>query len=177
MRKILIILFLSFFYGNAQKITTKTGVVSFDGSVVNFEPVRAKNESVTCVLNTKNGQIASLILVKGFRFKTALMEEHFNENYIESAKYPKAILKGKLVDFNINDISATPKTYVLKGKLELHGEKNDININVSVSKSDTGINIDSNFVLNASDYNIDIPAFVRAKMLNGMKVKVNFNLL
>lgn len=171
-----IILFLTTIV-SAQKVSTKTGIVSFDGSVVNFEPVRAKNESVTCVLNTKNGQIASLILVKGFRFKTALMEEHFNENYIESAKYPKAILKGSLVDFDIKDITSKPKEYVLKGKLELHGVQKNVTINVLVSKKDNGIVIESNFVLNAADYEIDIPSFVRNKMKSGMNVNVNFTLL
>ena len=84
-----------------SKLITKTGKITFEASVPAFEEVKAKNESVTCILNTENGEIATLALIKGFRFKIALMEEHFNENYIESDRYPKATFKGKIDDFKM----------------------------------------------------------------------------
>ena len=96
---LLIVISLSSF---AQtKMFTKSGKISFEASVPAFEEVKAKNESVTCVLNPSTGEIASLALIKGFRFKVALMEEHFNENYIESDTYPKAIFKGKIDNFDV----------------------------------------------------------------------------
>ena len=64
--------------------------------------------------------------MKGFRFKVALMEEHFNENYMESDQYPKAIFKGKIEAFDLNNLSANPKDFIIKGKLELHGKSKDI---------------------------------------------------
>ena len=64
------------------KMLTKNGKITFEASVPAFEEVKAKNESVTVVLNPSTGEIASLALVKSFRFKVALMEEHFNENYM-----------------------------------------------------------------------------------------------
>ena len=84
-----------------QKYLTKTGQISFEASVPSFEEVAAKNNSVTAILNTENGEFAALVLVKAFRFKNALMEEHFNENYAESHLYPKATFKGKIKDYNI----------------------------------------------------------------------------
>ena len=103
MKKIFLVqLFLLTTISFAQdRVITKNGKVTFEASVPSFEEVKAKNESVTCVINSQTGEIASLILVKGFRFKTALMEEHFNENYIESDKYPKATFKGKIENYKI----------------------------------------------------------------------------
>ena len=82
---------------NAQgKYLTRTGQLDFEASVPAFEEVAAKNSAVTAILNAENGEFAALALVTGFRFKNALMEEHFNEKYAESEKYPKATFKGKL---------------------------------------------------------------------------------
>ena len=178
MRKILLINFLLIsLLSYSQKMLTKTGAIFFDGSVPLSEAVKAKNELVTCVFNANNGQLASLALLKAFRFKTALMEEHFNENYVESDKYPKSILKGKLVGFEISDLSDKPKEYNLKGNIELHGVKKDILIKVFLTKTDNGIEIVSNFLLNASDFNISIPAFTMSKLTDSIKVKVEFTVI
>jgi YceI-like domain len=178
MRKILIFgIALIYLSANSQKMVTKTGIISFDGSVPSFEPVRAKNESVTCVLNAGNGQIASLALVKAFRFKTALMEEHFNENYIESEKYPKSILKGKLINFDKDYLSDKPKEYFLKGNIELHGVKKDVLIKVFISKTSKGVDIVSDFPLNASDFGIVIPGYLKSKLTDIIQVKIEFNMI
>ena len=103
-----------------EKKITKNGIVNFEASVPSFEPVEAKHNSVSAVLNTSSGEIASLALVKGFRFKIALMEEHFNENYAESTKYPKAIFKGTIQNFNVNKLTVNPQKFIIKGSLEFH---------------------------------------------------------
>ena len=72
------------------KFLTKSGAITFEASVPSFEEVKATNDKVTAIINTETSDIAALALVKGFRFKVALMEEHFNENYAESDKFPKA---------------------------------------------------------------------------------------
>ena len=106
------------------------------------------------------------------------MEEHFNENYIESDKYRKAILKGKLVDFDVKNVTDKPKEYKLNGSLELHGVKKNINIKVFVSKNNTGsIFINSDFILNASDFDITIPDFVKSKLTDIIKVKAEFTVI
>ena len=68
----------------SQKVKTKSGLVIFDAVESTYEPVKAVNTATTCILNTRNGQIACQILMRAFEFKVALMEEHFNENYLES---------------------------------------------------------------------------------------------
>lgn len=161
--------------GFAQdKMLTKTGKITFEATVPAFEEVKAKNEGVTCVLNTKTGDIASLALIKGFKFKLALMEEHFNENYLNSDAYPKSTFKGKIENFDINSVTATAKEYTLKGKLELHGKTNDLITKAKIRKTENGLEIISNFTVNASDYDIEIPSVVKKKVSNKVNVKTEF---
>lgn len=157
-----------------DKMITKTGQLVFEASVPSFEEVKAKNESVSCVLNTKTGEIAALALQKGFRFKIALMEEHYNENYIESNKYPKATFKGKIDHFDLSKIDKAGKSYNIKGTLELHGKSKEISINATIKKVDTGLEIKSDFVLNSDDFNIEIPSVVSKKVSKKVNVSLNF---
>ena len=174
-KKILIVLLLASAAISAQeKMITKNGKITFEASVPAFEEVKAKNENVTCVLNPKTGEIASLALMKGFRFKVALMEEHFNENYIESDKYPKATFKGKVENFDASALTATAKDYTIKGTLEMHGKSKEIVSNAKISKTAAGIQIISNFNVNADDFAIEIPSVVKSKVSNKVNVKTEF---
>jgi len=157
-----------------EKMVTKTGKVTFEASVPSFEEVKAKNEGVTFILNPKTGEVASLALMKGFRFKIALMEEHFNENYVESDKYPKATFKGKIEGFDAKTLTATAKEYTIKGKLELHGKTKDVSSIAKIRKTDAGIEIISNFSVNASDFDIKIPNVVKNKVSNTIDIKSEF---
>lgn len=176
MKKIILgvcILFLSFTTQDEKK-STKTGIINFEASVPSFEEVKAKNSAVTCILNTKTGEIAALALVKGFRFKVALMEEHFNENYIESSKYPKATFKGKIENFNISDLGNSVKEYTLKGKLELHGKTKDIISTAKIKKNGSDIEIKTVFNVNTDDFAIEIPSVVSKKVSKKVLVDCNF---
>lgn len=176
MKKIFLIL-ASFLLsvGYAQdKMITKTGKITFEASVPAFEEVKAKNEGVTCVLNSKTGEIASLALMKGFRFKLALMEEHFNENYINSDTYPKSTFKGKIENFDATVLTATAKEFTIKGKLELHGKTNEVTSIAKIRKTESGIEIITNFSVNSDDYAIAIPSVVKSKVSNKVKVKAEF---
>ena len=158
------------------KLVTKTGKITFEASVPAFEEVKAKNEAVTCILNPATGEIASLALMKGFRFKVALMEEHFNENYVESDKFPKATFKGKIEGFDLSKLTATAKEYTLKGKLELHGKTKDISVIAKIKKTDAGVEIDSDFTVNTDDFDIEIPSVVSKKLSKKVAVKLDFTL-
>ena len=175
MKKIILVaMFYACAVGLAQeKMISKTGKITFEASVASFEEVKATNNSVTFVLNLATGEIASLALMKGFQFKVALMEEHFNENYMESDQYPKATFKGKIEAFDLDNLSANPKDFIIKGKLELHGKLKDINIQAKVSKSISGISILSNFTVLASDFNIEIPSLVKGKLSNKVNILID----
>jgi hypothetical protein len=171
---LLFILFLSCLSFAQDKKLTKTGKITFEASVPSFEEVKAKNESVTCILNIKTGEIASLALVKGFRFKIALMEEHFNENYIESDLYPKATFKGKIQGFNWNIIGTAPKEFKMKGVLELHGKSKEINTIVKLRKVDDALEIISDFNVNSDEFGIKIPKVVSKKVSKTVNIKTEF---
>ncbi len=155
-----------------EKMISKSGKITFEASVPSFEEVKATNTNVTFVLNPATGEIASLALIKEFRFKVALMEEHFNENYIESDRFPKAIFKGKIEGFDLQSLNGNPTDLIIKGKLELHGKSKDINTTARISKSISGITIASEFSVNASDFNIEIPSLVKSKVSNKINIQI-----
>ena len=126
MKKLLLLVFL-FLSGSifAQKYYTKTGRTEFKASVEAFEPVGANNNSTTALIDIKTGNIASLLFIKAFNFRVALMQEHFYENYMESNKFPKATFKGKIVGFNFSEISGS-KEYTIKGTLTVRGVTKEI---------------------------------------------------
>lgn len=159
-----------------DKILTKSGKATFEASVPSFEEVKAKNDGVTCIINTKTGEIASQIMVKGFRFKTALMEEHFNENYIESDKYPKANFKGKIENFDMAKVTADAKEYTIKGKMELHGKSKDIVIKATIKKVGGGVNLVSNFNVDTDDFGIEIPRVVSKKVSKKVNVTLDYTM-
>ena len=174
MKKIILIimLYVSAAGLSQEKKISKTGRITFEASVPSFEEVLATNTNVTFVLNTATGEIASLALMKGFRFKVALMEEHFNENYIESDLYPKAIFKGKIENFALNSLTTGPQDFTIKGKLELHGKVKDVTAKARISMSGSGVSIVSNFDVNASDFNIAIPSVVKNKVSNKINIQI-----
>jgi len=160
-----------------DKYLTKTGTVVFEASVPSFEEVKAKNKNTTAILNTENGEFAALVLVKGFRFKNALMEEHFNENYAESDDFPKASFKGKITDFSFEKLTEAKMEY--SGSLTFHGETKMLkDQTMRISKTRDGKIIMSGTVLvNVSDFNIDIPSVVSKKLSKAVEVYFSFELV
>lgn len=177
MKKIIVVLFL--FVGilqvSAQKYATKTGSLKFEATVDAVEEIAAENKNTSAILESSTGDIAVLTLMKGFRFKVALMEEHFNENYVESDKFPKATFKGKVEDFDASKLSATAKAFKISGDLTLHGKTQKVTVNAKISKSGDKITITGNFDIKAQDFAIEIPKLVSNKVSD--KIKVSFNLL
>ncbi|OMQ08193.1 YceI family protein [[Flexibacter] sp. ATCC 35103] len=161
--------------GFAQKLITKTGTIKFQASMPNYEEVAAENKSVSAVLEQSTGDFAALVLIKGFRFKVALMEEHFNENYMESEKFSKATLKGKIDDFDISKITNTAKNFTLKGDLTIHGQTKPVNVIIKISKAANGVNAVGSFEVKPEDFDIEIPSLVRKKIAD--KIKINYNFL
>lgn len=170
---LLLLLTPVFFYG--QKYITKTGNLRFEASVESFEEVAAENKSASAVLEASTGELAVLALMKGFRFKIALMEEHFNENYIESDKFPKATFKGKIEDFDIEK-TAKVKTCIISGDLTLHGKTKKITTTAKITKSENTIILIGNFEVFAEDFAIEIPKIVRNKVANKIQIAYNLSL-
>jgi hypothetical protein len=176
MKKIalLSLLFISNFCFAQEEMITHSGIVNFEASVPLFEEVKATNQTSSCILNTSNGAITDVVLIKDFRFKIPIMEEHFNENYLESNRYPKAIFRGKILGFNINIIGTNPKEFRMKGKLEIHGKSKEISIPVYIKKAGDGLEISSNFKVNINDFNIKIPKVLSIKIAENASIKTNY---
>ncbi|CAM1346043.1 YceI family protein [Tenacibaculum crassostreae] len=159
----------------SQKYFTRTGNTEFKASIDAFEPVEAKDNSTTVVLDTKNGDIAALLLIKAFKFKVALMQEHFNENYMDSDTYPKATFSGKLVNFNFSEINSE-KNYTIKGKLTIKGISKDIETVGKLKKIDSKIFLSSSFTVSPEEFNIKIPSIVRKKIAKNVIINLNYEL-
>ena len=165
-------LLISMIVFSQEKMITKSATITFDASFPSFDEVKGTNSSVTFVLNPETGEVACLAIMKGFEFEIALMEEHFNENYMETDQYPKAIFRGQIEDFDQKSLSSTPKDFILKGKLELHGKSKDINVIAKISKTGPRITILSNFSVNTSDFSIPIPALIKYKLASKVNIQI-----
>ena len=160
-------------YGQ-DKLVTKTAQINFESLYLkSFQDVKAVNRNVTCVINTKTGEIAFLALIRGFEFETALMEEHFNENYMESNIFPKAIFRGKIENFDAKLITQNAKDYKIIGALTLHGIEKKITVIAKISKNLTNdLVILSQFMVATDDYKIAVPNIVKNKISSKIKVNI-----
>lgn len=160
------------FYG--QKYSTRTGNLKFEASVPSFEEVAAENKTASAVLDATKGDLAVLALMKGFRFKLALMEEHFNENYVESDKYPKASFTGKVEGLDIAKLTSDAKTYTISGNLTLHGKTKKITDVAKIYKSGDKVVIAGIFTVKPEEFDIEVPKVVSSKVAD--KVEITYNL-
>jgi len=172
----LLFLFIGIAQLPAEKFTTKSGSLKFEASVASFEEVAAENKNTSAVLETSTGEIAVLALMKGFRFKVALMEEHFNENYVESDKYPKSTFKGKIEDFDASKLSSSVKVFKISGDLTLHGKTKKITTTAKILKSGDKISVIGNFDVKPEDFAIEIPKIVSKKVADMINVTFNLSL-
>ena len=172
------ILFLLFFFSipivAQEKKTATNGNITFEASVPFYEAVEAKNNQVFSVLNTKNGIISFVAVIKNFQFERSLMQDHFNANYMESDKYPKATFKGQIEKFTLDKLNTTPTEYYIKGKINIHGVTKNIRVPANISKTaSNAIVIRSFFTLNTEDFKIEIPFMVRNKIAQNVNVTLN----
>lgn len=170
----IIALFYFSFTLSQDKRITKTGQISFEASVTSFEEIKAKNDKVYCVLNIKTGVLSIVALINEFEFKHALMKAHFNDNYMESDRYPKAIFKGKIADFNYNTIGTQLKEFKLRGRLEMHGHSKEITTTARLRKIKNSLEISSDFEVRTSDFDVTIPSMVSSKISNIVQIKTSF---
>jgi YceI-like domain len=166
-------LLLSFSMHAQGKFYTKSGKISFFSSTP-MEDITAINKSVITLLDSKTGDLQFVAFIKGFEFKKALMQEHFNTDYIESNKFPKAEFKGQVI--NNSEINCTTNgTYTtkVKGKLTIHGVTKDIETTGTVVVKDGKLTLGSSFNVLVTDYNITIEKLYRDNIAKSIKVTVD----
>ena len=168
-----ILLFTTYSIIAQEKITTNLAVVNFEASVPFFEEIKAVNRSVMIVLDPKTSMLFCTVIMKDFHFKLDLMEEHFNDNYVESDRYPKAVFKGKIAKFDLKDIDEFEKEYSIKGKLTLRGKSKDIVVKALLKKVYGGIQITSDFPISIADFDIKIPDRIASKISKTAKTQLS----
>jgi polyisoprenoid-binding protein YceI len=164
--------------GFGQKFYTKSGQINFDAtSPSSPEKIEGINRSGTCVVDTKSGNMQFAALMKGFAFERALMEEHFNENYVESHKYPKAEFKGEIKNSDKVDFTKDGNyTVKIKGKLTMHGESKDVETEAKIIIQNGKIKATADFNVLLSDYKVSIPGLVADKVSKTAKISVSCSL-
>jgi len=159
----------------AQKYFTKTGHISFFSSTP-LENIEANNYQSTSVIDFSTGEMVFSLLMKGFEFEKALMQEHFNEKYVESDQFPKATFKGNIVNFKSVNLKKDGVYKVqVTGEMTIHGVtktvKSEGTLEVKAGKI-IGI---STFKIPLKDYNINVPSVVSDKIASEMTIKVKMN--
>jgi polyisoprenoid-binding protein YceI len=158
---------------SAQKYITKTGFIKFYSDSP-LEKIEAVNRQVSSAVDITTGDFVFKVLMKSFTFQKALMQEHFNENYVESDKYPNADFKGKIT--NLKEISLSMDgTYnaTVEGKLTMHGITKDVKETGTFEVSGGKILGKAKFNLLLSDFNISIPSAVSKNISNSVEVTVD----
>ncbi len=162
---------------NAQQFITKNGKISFysDGPL---EKIEAHNSQVNSALNTETGAIVFKVLMKSFIFEKALMQEHFNENYVESDKFPNPTLKGKVTNAKDIDFSKDGKYEgEIEGELIIHGISKKVKEKGTFTVSKKAIHGESKFMVKLADYDISIPGAVTGKIAEEIEITVDVMLM
>lgn len=159
-----------------DRFYTKAGKIEFF-SKAPLEDIQATNRTATVVLDSKSGAIQFSVIMKGFEFEKAMMQQHFNENYVESDKFPKGEFKGTIT--NNSEINYTKNgSYPahVKGSLTIHGITHEIDNTGTIKVVDGKPQVSTSLNIKLSDYNIGIPAIVKDKISNSIKINIDCKL-
>jgi YceI-like domain len=158
----------------AQKYNSIKGSISFLSDAV-IEDIAANNTAAMAILDASSRQLVFSVPVIEFQFEKKLMQEHFNEKYMETEKYPKATFQGVLSDFSLTNTAS--QTVTAKGKMTIHGVTKDVQITGTfLAGTDGRIKLNAAFVVALKDYNIKIPKLLWENIAEEVKVAIDFTL-
>ena len=160
---------------------TRSAAISFFSSTP-IEDIEAHSVEASAVLDGSNGAIAFQVPLRSFHFEKALMEEHFNEKYVESDRFPKATFRGRVVDWGEAADSAQAAIgvaveVVASGRFELHGVSVEREAEGTVMWTGSTWKVAAAFVVAPADHEIDIPSVVRDKIGKSIDVEVSAELV
>jgi polyisoprenoid-binding protein YceI len=160
---------MSYLSTQAQTYLTRNGQISFY-SKTSMEDIKAENRQVYAAIDLSKKTIAFTLLLKSFLFDKQLMQDHFNENYVESDVYPKASFTGTFKE----SVPATPGKYPVQveGRLTLHGITQPVTIPAVLEVQQNRLTGKASFAIKPSDYNIKIPSLVKDKIASQITVQV-----
>lgn len=153
------------------KNKVEQGIISFY-SQTPLEDIDATSKKATVVLKTTTNDIQIGVPMISFKFKKPLMEEHFNENYVETEKYPTCTFKGKIIE--TVDFSKDGEYNVsVKGIMDLHGVQKEIEAPGVITIKGKEITVSSSFKIRVADYNIKVPSLYVKNIAEVVDIKVN----
>lgn len=157
--------------GFAQKFTVeKSNVVFFSDALI--EDITATNKKASGLFNADNGDIVFSIPVSAFKFAKSLMQEHFNEKYMESDKFPKATFQGKVQGFEKS--GSTTQSAKAIGKLTIHGVTKEVEIPGTITRQGNKLQLNTKFIVKLADYNIAIPQLMLQNIAEQVEVTADF---
>src|SRR4030095_1477645 len=168
------LLMLSCIGANAQdRLLTRNGSISFY-SKAPLEDIEANTQTAVSVLDKKTGQLEFSVLIKSFAFEKALMQEHFNENYLESDKFPKSVFKGRIDDVSKVNFDTDGKYNVsVTGDLTIHGQSQKVTTPAVITVQKGIASASAEFDIILSDYKIAIPSLAQDKISKTVRIAVN----
>jgi len=169
---VIVVLTLTAQMAIGQKYFSKTGKISFY-SEAPMEKIEAHNTTASTVLDASTGNLEWAVLIQGFKFEKALMQEHFNENYMESTTYPKAKFKGKIDNLSsVNFKKDGDYNVNVSGQLEIHGVTKPVTATGVISVKGGNISAKSKFSVAVADYGIEIPKVVAENIAKNVDINV-----
>ncbi|MDF1550561.1 MAG: YceI family protein [Bacteroidales bacterium] len=157
-----------------NRLFTRSGKIIFF-SKAPLEDIKAINNQVSCIYDIESNRIIASVLINAFEFEKALMQKHFNENYLETEKFPKATFKGKILDHDQIDFKSNwIKNVEFEGDLTIHGVTKNIKNQAHLTMKNGTLNVSSVFYVLLKDYEIKIPSTVINNVSEKVKVEVNF---
>ncbi len=168
---IFFLLVVSSFNSAAQKFIVEKSFVSFYSHAA-IEDITAENKNANSIFNSETAEVVFSIPVKEFKFAKALMEEHFNEKYMESEKFPKATFQGKVTGFK-KDITGAQEVKA-QGKLLVHGVTKEVEIPGTLEVVGGKIKLQSKFIVKLADYNVTLPQLMWQNIAEQVDVTLEF---
>tara|TARA_Y100000739_G_C20510111_1_gene419119 strand:+ start:175 stop:720 length:546 start_codon:yes stop_codon:yes gene_type:complete len=171
MKKILGLIFLfGILLAKGQSFQSTSSKISFLSDAP-LEDIYAESKKSRSVFNANEKKIVVLMKPNTFIFKNPMMQEHFNEDYMESDKFPKATLSGDLIgDFDLLKDGVYP--IMVKGKLKIHGVEKNREIKGEIIVKDGKVSVDSKFAIKVTDHGIKIPSMKIKSIADVVEVSV-----
>jgi len=163
---------LSTDYSLAQKFRSTSATVHFFSDAP-VEDIEATNLDGQSAFDLSSGEIVFSIPIKSFTFEKSLMQEHFNENYLESDKFPKAFFKGKITNYDLNQSEIQNAS--ANGVITIHGVEQEISAEGQIKISEKSIEISAKFPIKLEDFKIKIPKVVFYNIAEIVDVTITFN--
>ena len=162
-------------WADAQQFMTRSAHVDFFSSTP-AEDISAVTEQASAVMDLATQSVAFQVPIISFHFEKALMEEHFNENYLESEKYPSATFQGKLSGLNPDAEVGASQQVTATGTLTVHGVALEREVTGTAVRTASGWSLEARFDVPTEDHQIPIPKLVRSKIAESIAVTLRAEL-